>query len=792
MARRFRNKAHKRLLKRLPHFFDKHPPSNLWLFSRTVGKEFQEVIANTKLLSTIPSIERPLQIWRTQYQPHHYDIVFRVLLDDLYRVKLIDATKDKILYDSGILEDTSSLQDSVSLFCQSIIPERRFILEVDDWDGNTYQKGFPHNKTLEGDIFDHDRILDVIGNLLSIPRMRLDPPTDPDLYPRTYPPYCLDEVEWDYYYIQRIKKYLQFLNSKGLIHAEVYKNFLIEPIVSGLWRRLAKQNVAYQNILGTEEGTCVLSRNCMYTKNVNSSVFFVSAFDIDFPTNLPEWSEEEFTELAESLSSSKKFIFESTRAERLVDSLGIEDAGGMEVLVPSETFITTDIMEGSAEGSQNDDFTIQDAVSSSSTGSVGDNWQVTDTIESLGATGSVADNFNISDSIALDSTGSIGDNLIISGEALDMVLALQDSLVDEVVASDLVAASSSGSLDGDSFNSSDSVTASSSGSLDGDGFTVGSEGVSWNATGYIRVFDTDVEFQGMSRSNTIISGSGSSAVLTVPDPSTGLSTSYKDPNSVSNVDYSNCSSVGYWYNLNNAKVQDNTGATADTPAQVCYTDILRTSGYAFGVPSNAVITGIQVKIRRRQSGTSWTVNRVDQLVRINVGGTNSTSKAGTSNDWGQSYTNKYYGGSTDLWGLSNVTPSNINTLYVDLSAKNNYSSAGATFYVDVIQVNVYYDLPQQSGTASYTLLGSEISAFTNLGYLEYSTSIPSGCSITATIKKNNEVVKTSNLSSGTNTLDLTDISVSSTDQFVVMFELIASGTSKPSIDYIKHQLTASN
>ena len=226
---------------------------------------------------------------------------------------------------------------------------------------------------------------------------------------------------------------------------------------------------------------------------------------------------------------------------------------------------------------------------------------------------------------------------------------------------------------------------------------------------------------------------------------------------------------------------------ADTPAQTCYTDILRLSGFSFGVPSNATITGIEVAISRKQSGT---VNRVDQLIRVNVSRINSNNKADTSTYWPQSYSTKTYGGSSDLWGLSNVTPSNINTLYLDISAKDNYSRAGATFSVDCVRVKVYWRVPSR-GTASYTLSGSDVGVGNNLGQIQVSCSIPEG-SISYTVKKNGSTVRSGSLASGENTIDLTGVTASSaSDSFEFVFSITSGASNKPTIDYIKHYLTAS-
>jgi len=777
-------KVVERLQRRLPWFLTFSPVSSTIAHLQVVAKELQEAEAAKKLVQTIFMPRRPIRLWRRQNRPKEYSINFDIALEDIRRVKLYED--HECIFDSGVMgEGVHKFEKQVELSSDYIIPQSLYRVEVEDYYGNVFEKGIPENDEIRGNAFDIDLLLDLKGKTIGCARYTLRE-ADYRHLDRVYPPYHDQRLEPDYYYEKRMDKYLKYLREKGVIFASIFKFLGTEPTIEGFWRQLCEQNVSFQN------------EKYMATKNMNSALFLISADVESLPINI-RWDPDELEEITQALSPSKKFEYvASVKGEKLEDSLEVGQETLKWTLSPAKNTIQAlDSLSAAAAGSLSNTIRASDAAKGAGSGSVSDPTMVGESFI-MSMEGKPADNLRISDVAAGSSSLEYSNTLHVSDSAKVDILSMYSDFfsvsdatyidadgasADSLRTSDAIGGSGAGT-------GSDSIRASDSAALAASGKASNSleisDGGSYSFAGYIRVFDTDTEFQQMTRSGTIISGTGAGAVLTVPDP-TQTSTGVKRPTSASNVDYSNCSYIGYWYKRSDATGSCNSnGALADTPAQACYTDILRLSGFSFGVPSNATIRGIEVTITRRQSGT---VNRVDQLVRINVGGSNSTNKADTSTYWPKSYTAKTYGGSTDLWGLS-PTPSNINTLYLDISAKNNYSRAGATFYVDCVGVNVYYTVPT-SGTASYTLSGSAIGVGNNLGTLTVSCSIPQG-SISYTVKKNGSVVKSGSLSSGTNNIDLTSISVSaSSDSFDFIFGITSGGTSKPTIGYIKHYLSKS-
>lgn len=116
---------------------------------------------------------------------------------------------------------------------------------------------------------------------------------------------------------------------------------------------------------------------------------------------------------------------------------------------------------------------------------------------------------------------------------------------------------------------------------------------------------------------------------------------------------------------------------------------LRATNFGFSIPSGAVISGIEVRIEKRASAA---IIIEDWQVKIVKGGSEQGDNKASSQVWPTSDTYFYYGGSTDLWGLS-WTPADINAsnFGVSISAIN-WEETSAVAYVDHIQIKVYYSV----------------------------------------------------------------------------------------------------
>lgn len=180
----------------------------------------------------------------------------------------------------------------------------------------------------------------------------------------------------------------------------------------------------------------------------------------------------------------------------------------------------------------------------------------------------------------------------------------------------------------------------------------------------------------------------------------GLSTGWRGPASAGSVDITgNATGSDIWLVLPN-------GSAPNVPAAIASEDAargtatvaashdslaLRTSSFGFVVPATAVMTGIQLRLRRATSGTSTNHDQVIQLVR----GTNGVgaNRADPVPVWAptSAYEWKEYGGQGDLWdaGLSPVDV-NASGFGVQVATHNAYGSADATAYIDVLSLQIFY------------------------------------------------------------------------------------------------------
>ena len=127
---------------------------------------------------------------------------------------------EEYLEDEGILETVISF----TMPNKSLIDMAEFIVEVVDYEDITYQKGYPENDSIMGDVYDHDTALDNIGLILNLPRKSYIayPLTDAE---NSYPPYFGKEVvdnvvqpcsEDDYYYLQRLKQLKEHMHDVNI------------------------------------------------------------------------------------------------------------------------------------------------------------------------------------------------------------------------------------------------------------------------------------------------------------------------------------------------------------------------------------------------------------------------------------------------------------------------------------------------------------------------------------------------------------------------------------------------
>ncbi len=165
----------------------------------------------------------------------------------------------------------------------------------------------------------------------------------------------------------------------------------------------------------------------------------------------------------------------------------------------------------------------------------------------------------------------------------------------------------------------------------------------------------------------------------------------RSPTVLINTVLANCTDTNIdWVNAGNAASSDNSyaEATDTTVGQTC-TNGLKTTGFGFGVPSEATINGIVVEVERRGSGLGSS-DLALQLVKNGspVGAVACGSSCGTIPT---SDTYKTYGSPTYLWGTTWI-PNDINSSQFGAIYRAILIS-GETVYVDHVRTTVYYSLP---------------------------------------------------------------------------------------------------
>jgi len=144
-----------------------------------------------------------------------------------------------------------------------------------------------------------------------------------------------------------------------------------------------------------------------------------------------------------------------------------------------------------------------------------------------------------------------------------------------------------------------------------------------------------------------------------------------------------------WNNPNNAKVSDNSYATATQSSTT--THYLKGTNFGFAIPSGAIIKGIVAEIERSYSGSD-PMNPIDARVRIvkSNGLIGSTDKISGST-WPISDSYQLYGSSSDLWGetwtYSDINNSNFGFV---ISASTEGPFGADIAQIDHIRMTVYY------------------------------------------------------------------------------------------------------
>lgn len=269
------------LLSRYPYFFSQNINSTHYKYHNTLASLISLLKHDTKIMELNNRLRRPLKIWRHQTQPNKHKICYMIEINNIKHASLYQEEKNNnniLLAEQNFEKGINTYNNYHELISNTIIPNNRFYIEIETYEGLIFQKGFPENDIHKGDIYDHDSALDTIGLLYNLPRRKYQINIPPKNYPSTHPPFCNSNTEWDYYYETRLKNHITSFGKRPL-HILMLENiFEITPQITGRWRQVARME---QDNMESPENA-----KYMASTNWNSNVYDVKYDLEDLPKNL--------------------------------------------------------------------------------------------------------------------------------------------------------------------------------------------------------------------------------------------------------------------------------------------------------------------------------------------------------------------------------------------------------------------------------------------------------------------------------------------------------------------------
>jgi hypothetical protein len=370
-----------------PMFYDFKTGTDNLKFASVVAYFLKDLDTQRVKIDNSKDIERPLQLYRNQTSDYEFNLMFEVHLLDIKRIILYlspTPSPDVILFDSGEIPiGTNIYRGTEFRRTAAVISNEKYYLEVTDWHDHTFYNGFPENDIPQGDIYDKDTDIDVIGKFYGIPRRTYQAVTDSTLYSQTSPPYCVsrtynnnttDTLEWDYTYKERIKEIMQNKLDKSLAELEFYRLFGVYPSISNRRHSLF--------VMGNEIPGDPLESSKMYSEvnspsepnakflmtqewltftekwgEWNSCVYDITAVLESIKPNIkPPSSNEVELLLSRTLGISKLAICTFTEAEAAgSDTIITYDKFNMEIEMPVEVCIVSDNYDLAVSGGGDED-----------------------------------------------------------------------------------------------------------------------------------------------------------------------------------------------------------------------------------------------------------------------------------------------------------------------------------------------------------------------------------------------------------------------------------------------------
>lgn len=159
------------------------------------------------------------------------------------------------------------------------------------------------------------------------------------------------------------------------------------------------------------------------------------------------------------------------------------------------------------------------------------------------------------------------------------------------------------------------------------------------------------------------------------------------PATASNISLTGSSAS--WSNTGNVFASDDSYATSSLSSNGDFTDYIQITNFGFGLPTNAIILGIEVEIERFGS------NVKDNQISIVKGGTIGATDRSVNPSWSNSDNDSYttYGSDTDLWGETWVASDiNATNFGIAISASKQGGGGSSDPHIDHVRITVHYEV----------------------------------------------------------------------------------------------------
>ena len=213
--------------------------SNVLAHAELIETQDQNIYEKLCELRNALALQRPILIERVQEEPMRASITVHIHSPFLIRSITIEkgyptpyATVTESYDEDDCITEYTYIYTEDNSETVNVLPYCNVTVET--YEDITYTKGYPENDEKEGTQYDHDEYLDIIGNLLGLPRRTykevVSGGQDPAEYEGLYPAYFTKVhipghehetgdllTEDDYYYSQRMKHFCENVGSGNLL-----------------------------------------------------------------------------------------------------------------------------------------------------------------------------------------------------------------------------------------------------------------------------------------------------------------------------------------------------------------------------------------------------------------------------------------------------------------------------------------------------------------------------------------------------------------------------------------------